>query len=258
MTAIAGTGAAVAGQSRSPAPDAHGRYLPDMVEILPGSLEVHKVRSHRGTRTLLAFAGAANNAGAGPLIIRGSRPSRAYATMSATQIIKRVDGKVERVPNVGTLRYRSGGGHSHWHLVGFMRYELRTTGGASLGRRDQKAGYCLGDRYMADRDRPGEPGSPVFTRHCGLNRPRLLSVREGISVGYGDGYGANLGGQFIDITGVRSGRYTLVLRVNPNHRLVDLYSGNDASSLLFQLVTGRHAHATILKWCTNTERCNRR
>jgi Lysyl oxidase len=258
LAAAGGTGVALAWAQGSPTPDSKGRYLPDLVTILPGSLEVHKHKSSGGTRTLIAFYSAANNAGAGPLIIKGSRPSTAFATMSATQVIKRADGRTDRVPNVGTIRYIAGGGHSHWHLSGFMRYELRTPGGVSLGRRDHKQGFCLGDRYKADSARPGQPGSPVFTSECGRHRPGLLSIKEGISVGWGDGYNPNLEGQSIDMTSAPTGRYTLVLRVNPDHRMLDLHPDNDVSSLLFQYVAGKHPHAKILRWCTSTDRCNKR
>jgi Lysyl oxidase len=257
LSGIAGTGAAAAWtttSSGSPTPDSRGRYLPDVVEILPGKLHVYKQRS----RTLLTFSAAANNFGPGPLIIRGSRPSKAYATMSATQIIRRSDGKTDRIPNVGTLRYERGGGHNHWHLVGFMRFELRTPGGAELGRRDHKQGFCLGDRYDINRSRtlPGEPSSPVYRSNCGRNRPGMLQVKEGISVGYGDGYGPKLEGQFIDVTGLPSGRYTLVQRVDPNHRLLDAHTDNNVSSLLFKLERGRHTRAKIVKWCSSTARCS--
>ena len=210
-------------------------------------------------RTFLTFSAAAENYGAGPLIIRGSRPSHAYATMTATQIVRRSDGSTSRVPNVGALRYVRGGGHGHWHLTGFMRFAIRTVDNRSLGRRDHKQGFCLGDRYdpRPDVNWPGEPHSPVYTSHCGLHKRGLLHLKEGISVGYGDVYGPGLGGQDIDITGLPSGRYVLVMRVNPSHRLLDLHSDNDVSSILFKLTRGPHRRARILSWCTSTDRCTK-
>lgn len=252
--ALSATGA-LAGQT-GPQADSQGRYVPDLVEILPGKLDVHTRGHGSGKHTFLSFAAAAENYGDGPLIIRGSRPSRAYATMTATQIVRRSDGSTLKVPNVGTLRYIPGGGHNHWHLVGFMRFDVRTVSNHSLGRRDRKQGFCLGDRYSA-KGWPGKPGSPQFTSHCGINRPGLLHVKEGISLGYGDVYGPDLEGQDIDITGLPSGRYVLVQRVDPNHRLLDLHSDNNVSSILFKLTRGPHRRARILSWCTSTDRCTK-
>lgn len=240
-----------------PTPDASGRFLPDLVEILPGSVGItHRQSFFRGRRTLLTFAAAAENHGAGPLIIRASRPSRGFRTMRATQLVVRSDGTREPVGSAGRLRYIRGGGHDHWHLQGFMSYELRTVFGAPL-RRGHKMGFCLGDRYDANPAvrEPGETGA-VFWRHCGLGRPDRLRLSEGISVGFGDVYPAGLQGQSVDITGLRSGRYVLAQRIDPFDRLLDLHEDNDVSSVLVRIVRrGRRTHARILAWCTSTASC---
>jgi hypothetical protein len=253
--AAGGSTAHPSGEGGSPTADASGRFLPDLVEILPARVGIATRGSVRGTRTLLTFSAAAENWGAGPLIIRGSR-SPDTGTMTATQVIARTDGSRERVPDVGRLRYVTSRDHSHWHLLGFMRFELRSIGGVSL-RRDRKTGFCLGDRYDATPGAiPGEPESGIYRRRCGLFRPDLTRVTEGISVGFGDEYPARLEGQSIDITGVPTGRYVLVQRVNPDHKLLDLHDDNDVSSALVKIVRrGARTHARILAWCTSTESC---
>lgn len=239
-------------------PDASGRFVPDLVQILPSRVGIaHRRGFDGGRRTLLTFAGAVENYGTGPLVIRASRPGTDFRTMSARQIVVRSDGTTERVGNVGRLRYIRGGGHRHWHLQGFMSYSLRTVGGVPL-RRGRKAGFCLGDRYDANgaAHAPGEPAGAVFTTQCGRSRPGRLSLTEGISVGFGDVYGARLAGQSVDITGLRSGRYVLVQRVDPHHRLLDLHRDNDVSSMLVQITRrGPRTHARIRAWCTSTDRC---
>ena len=178
--------------------------------------------------------------------------------MVARQVVLRSDGSRLVIPNVGRVRFVRSRDHRHWHFLDFMSYRLFTRDGWPIGR-DHKTGFCLGDRYrMQDHGFPGTPNWPVFTHRCGINQPRKLRVNEGISVGYGDVYPPFLEGQFIDITGVRTGNYLLVQRVNPNHRLLDQHADNDVSTAVVHI---QHRHgqtrARIIKWCTSTNRCRR-
>ena len=248
------------GSTGTPAtPDAAGRFLPDLVQIMPGRVDIATRRSAlRGTRTLLTFASAVENYGTGPLILRASRSSRAASTMRVRQVAARSDGRREVVSaDAGRLRFVSGGGHSHWHLMGFQRFELRTVAGRTL-RRDRKTGFCLGDRYDASgaaRRVPGEPASAVYTRRCGLGQRGRMSLTQGMSVGFGDRYEPAVEGQYIDITGLPTGRYVLVHRSDAEGRLVELDEGNNVASMLVKVVRGRRTHARILSWCNFTESC---
>jgi glucose/arabinose dehydrogenase len=99
----------------------------------------------------------------------------------------------------------------------------------------------------------------VYTSRCGLGEPQLIGVKEGISVGYGDDYKANLEGQYLRLTGLPSGRYVLVHEVNADRRLHELDYSNNAASLLLEL-RWRHGQpmVRILRQCPNTDRCDRR
>ena len=232
--------------------------LPDLVQIMPPRVGIARRRSVMGTRTLLTFASAAENHGEGPLIVRASRPGLSTPTMAARQVVARRDGvRRDRVADAGRVRFVSGGGHSHWHLEGFMRYELRTLAGAPVGR-DRKTGFCLGDRYDAtgtSRRMAREPARAVYRSRCGLRRRTLTSLTQGISVGYGDDYAPRLEGQYIDITGVRTGRYVLVMTVDPDGRLADLHRDNNVSSMLVKIVRRGGTRARILAWCNSGDRC---
>ena len=63
----------------------------------------------------------------------------------------------------------------------------------------------------------------------------MLGIQEGISVGYGDDYPANLEGQYLRLSGLAAGRYVLVHRVNGARHLQELDYRNNAASLLLQL-----------------------
>ena len=100
---------------------------------------------------------------------------------------------------------------------------------------------------------------PGFQGRCGLRRPDLLEMLEGISTGYGDNYVAQLEGQYIDITGLRGGRYRLVHSANPTGTLIETdYSDNDASALLrIRWPDGKQSRprVKVLRSCDARGRC---
>lgn len=191
---------------------------------------------------LLGFESAAGNVGAGPLVIDGSRASRIEPRMRLVQRIDRSDGSKRVVSLRARLRYVSSPTHSHWHLLGFMRYELRTTDGRRV-RRDRKTGFCLGDRYPLPTTLAGAPVEALYKDECGRTQPDLLRLREGISVGWGDDYKPHLEGQEFDITGLASGRYVLVHRVNPERVLLESDYTDNTSSMAFDLSWPRGLNA---------------
>jgi hypothetical protein len=178
--------------------------------------------------------------------------------MVADQLVERDGASPQLIPGVGSLRYVHSADHQHWHLLRFMRYELRRAGTGRVRVRDRKTGFCLGDRYrLTTPDLPARPEQKVYTSRCGLHQTGLLNVREGISVGYGDNYTAFLEGQSLSLTGLKSGRYVLVHRVNADRRLRELSYDNNASSVLLDLRRRRGVPAlTVLASCPDSERCD--
>ena len=229
-----------------------GGPTPAADQETPTGLVLTKARS--GWR--LGFDSAVRNVGAGPLIIDGARPEN-VETMSADQVIVNDGSPRTVVPGVGELRYVQSPDHRHWHLLGFDRYELRRADSGETVVADRKSGFCLGDRYPV-RTLPlvGKPLEPVYRSRCGLDRPGLLGIREGISVGYGDDYAANLEGQYLPLNGLRPGRYVLVHVANADHRILESSYENNASSLLLRL---RRHHGEprirILAVCPSSEPC---
>jgi hypothetical protein len=246
--------ALAAGSPSRPEGDAR---LPDLDQEAPGALVV--TRAGDGYR--LGFRSAVRNVGDGPLLISGRRASADADTMTADQVIPRDGAPATVVPDVGVLRYVISPDHRHWHLLRFDRYRLRPAGrlmAASVG--DRKTGFCLGDRYrVRDRTVRGAPPEPVLTGRCGLGAPGLMSIQEGISVGYGDDYDPNLEGQYLRLTGLAPGRYVLVHRVNGARRLRELRYDNNAASLLLRLSWSRGVPAVrVLRSCPNSDRCDKR
>jgi hypothetical protein len=163
--------------------------LPDLDQAAPSKVSI----TRDGERDVLVFASAVDNVGRGPLLVEGSR-DRVVDDMELRQLIRGIDESTSEVPLRGSLRYVSSATHSHWHLEGFERYELRRPDGTRIGR-DVKTGFCLGDRY----ERGGwtsehEPAHAVLVGECRKGNPGALRVREGISPGYGDDYAPALEG----------------------------------------------------------------
>jgi len=234
---------------------AGGPQLPDLDPETPAQLTILPTGTSGQRHWLLGFSAAASNVGRGPLTITGNRPNTNTPTMTAEQVIS--GSSPEVVSDVGQMRYVVSPTHNHWHLLHFMRYELRRAGSKHTVVRDRKSGFCLGDRYRAPGSPlPGAPAQPLLTGHCGLYEPGLLSVSEGISVGYGDVYPAYVEFQDLPLDGLPDGRYTLVHTVNPEGRLHELSRTNNSSSVLLD-IRWRHRTPTVvlLRECPDSARC---
>jgi hypothetical protein len=89
--------------------------------------------------------------------------------------------------------------HGHYHFGGYALYELLNLNGTTVitGR---KQAFCLEDYARYDPN----AGPAKFT--CS---------NQGISVGWQDIYGSYLDCQWLDITGLPSGKYNLRVSINP-------------------------------------------
>ena len=176
--------------------------------------------------------------------------------MRADQLVRLADGTVRRYQAVGIVRFVVSTGHRHWHFLRFMRYDLRREADGRSILRDRKTGFCLGDRFRVPDDLVGRPRTRVFRGACGKRRRDWLRVREGISVGYGDSYAADLEGQYLDVTALPHGRYLLVHTVNADGNLRELTRSNDVSSVLLDLSWRRRRPSVrVLASCAAEPAC---
>ena len=224
--------------------------LPDFDQQAPSDLDVRRSRG----RSLLWFTSAADNVGLGPFIVNGRR---AGGVMRANQRVRLAAGTFRTYPRVGAWRYNTSVDHSHWHLVGFQRYELRR-GDGSVVVRDRKSGFCIGDRYgIAPGRIAGRAGRPFFRGFCNRYEPAATQVDAGTSVGFSDRYHSRLDGQNLDITRIPAGRYVVVNRANPTMAVHELRYENNAASVAIRITRRRGAgpEVKILATCPDSIRC---
>lgn len=204
--------------------------------------------------TKLGFASATDNVGDGPVWVRGSRPAPVGA-MGAQQLVRMSDGTVRTYEDAGRLRYTRSPSHTHWHLLDFQRYELRTLDG-DLVVRDRKSGFCLADRYgLAARRVTAFTGAHFFG-NCAASNPRALSVEQGTSIGFTDLYPAHFHGQSLELRGVPAGTYTLVHRANPTLQLEEIDYTNNAASVRIRLTwRGGAPGVQVLRTCEGSADC---
>jgi Lysyl oxidase len=177
-------------------------------------------------RRLLRLTTIILNSGAGPFELLGSRSSTSVSTMTVRQRIYDTGGGSRTTSTDGQGRY-AGDGHSHWHIQNVSRMWLLSTNGANLVA-GSKVGFCFFDTNLFYPDLPGSPSSAVY-RGSGCGGQSSLSVKMGISVGWGDRYQASLPYQWIDITGVASGTYTVQVIVDAENHYLETREANNCS-----------------------------
>ena len=178
-------------------------------------------------RRLLRFTAMMVNVGAGHFELSGHRTSAArpmimrqviYETSSHSSPISR------RIPTDAVAKY-SGDGHNHWHVQEMMRYDLW---GGDERLRGAKVGFCFLDSDPWNLSLPGASGAYYRGSWCKTD-PAALHNRMGISIGWGDEYEWYLAWQWVDITGLPSGTYTLRAMVDPYGYFLEQREANQCS-----------------------------
>jgi Lysyl oxidase/WD40-like Beta Propeller Repeat len=237
------------------------QLLPDLEQRPPADLSIRTVVTGNRRRFLLGFDSATDNVGLGPVVITATRASRRVPFMRAVQVVRlAAGGRRQTFARTGLLRYVYSSTHSHWHVMGFQRYELRRASDHALLLCDRKSGFCLADHYAHAPGRfLNEPRAPVFKGYCEQGRPEAMAVHQGTSVGYTDRYPSHFHGQNLDLTGVAAGEYVLIHRANRSFLFWELRYENNAASARIRIgwPKGRRARPSIrvLKTCPDSDRC---
>ena len=194
---------------------AGGGVLPDLAFAPLSEFRIEVV----GGRRLLRFTGMFVNVGAGHFELRGSRASTSEP-MTMSQVVyestSRGSAIAQQFPTSAVASY-AGDGHNHWHVNEVARYDMWSDG---VLLRGAKIGFCFLDSDAWNTSLPGHVGSFYTGAMCSTN-PNVLSNRMGLSVGWGDLYQWYLAWQWVDITGVPAGTYTVRAKADPNGHFLE-------------------------------------
>lgn len=183
--------------------------LPDLQPLAPADLHVVGSRFNNALR--LKFGTTIRNAGPGHLETRrAENPETGNLEVYQFVYTDSEEGLAQQGRQVGTFNYEHR--HEHLHLEAFARYELWSVDveGNLLEpvAPNHKVGFCLMDNKLVDSRIADLERSAV----CGGCRADI----QGISVGYGDEYVAQLYEQDINVSRVPDGNYALTTTANPD------------------------------------------
>ena len=188
------------------------------------------------TEKRLRFQTIIWNAGAGRFDVRLNRPDTATQRMSVKQRVYRSDGTYRSIDVPDSYGFYAGDGHDHWHVFKLQEFTIRPlnadrTSGPIAGR-GAKTGFCFYDNVKWNLTLPGAPQSASYTS-CGTKSS--LSVREGLSVGWGDRYSASTAYQWIKINGLKDGNYRVQVAADPGGKFSESTETNNTSSTYIRI-----------------------
>ncbi len=115
------------------------------------------------------------------------------------------------------------GGHNHPHLKSFSDYSVTTRGSDAVLVRGHKEGFCLVNSLCR----------PDVTPPTGVGQCNELSA------GCADFYGSGLGCQYVDVTGLPPGKYTLRVELNPLRTIEEVNHLNNVQTYDFEICQQR-------------------
>jgi lysyl oxidase len=178
----------------------------------------------------LRFATTSWNSGSGPLELRaGDAPTDGSGLQEVFQIVYDSQGGTSS-RSAGFFTYD--GDHQHFHFDDYALYSLQPVGGSGVGTSSKRT-FCIMDTSKVDGRLAGAPRKAVYS-FCN-------AVVQGMSVGWGDTYGANLPGQSIDLTGFADGLYELTITVDPLGLLQESSDSDNSACSRLQISVTNHS-----------------
>ena len=175
-----------------------------------------------GGERRLRFTTIMTNEGAGPLEVHGvaRQPQRAAHAHRAGDL-RRPTARSRLVDSRALMEYASDG-HDHWHIQGVMLYQMWSDDGADSARHE---GRLLLPRQPAD-----VRIDAARVRHVDVCGDRSDTDNlMGLSVGWGDEYPADFAFQWIDISTLPPGDYTVQARADEQDWYVESDETNNCA-----------------------------
>lgn len=193
------------------------------IEILPAK---NIIVEETEEAVYLRFGATYANKGQGPLELVNILEEEASTDQEPAvfQRIYKRDGTTQD-HEVGIFFWH--GAHGHFHFTDFMEYELRPAGNPENPVFKEKITYCLRDTDLEYPDLPEAPQEKVYPE-CGLEQ-------QGISVGWSDTYDYNFPDQNINITGIETGLYELIITFDLLERLQEIDRSDNTHTTLLHI-----------------------
>ena len=195
--------------------------LPDLK--VASTLDFRIALSPSGRR-YLRFSGMMLNVGKGPIDLRGSRASTSKP-WTVDQVIYQSGGHTRRIHTTAQMSY-AGDGHDHWHVLRMLTYHMYSPTQSTL--KAAKIGFCFFDTNRKYSSLPGAPKTRVY-KASGCGTRSSLRTHVGISVGWADLYPDTFAYQWLEITGVPAGTYTVRGAVDLYGKFTELSEKNNCT-----------------------------
>jgi len=175
-----------------------------------------------GGQRRLRFRTVMTNKGSGPLEVHGKRDNLSQPHLTTRQRIFDPAGGSRYVNSRALMEYARDG-HDHWHIQGVMLYQLWSASGAT--RRGTKVGFCFLDSVR--RGAPSTASRAYNMSICGDQGD--LTNKMGLSVGWGDDYPADFAYQWIDISTLVPGDYTVQAKADEQNWYIESNESNNCA-----------------------------
>jgi hypothetical protein len=150
--------------------------------------------------------------------------------------------------SAGTAEYHAA--HNHVHYNDYANYilEYADTSNPQNPRQGTKTTFCIMDTTGVNTQIAGASPAAVFD-WCPTQDPSFNT--QGMSIGWGDTYGASLDGQSFFITDLTPGMYRLRHVFDPKNKLLETSDGDNESCKLVEIGDGANG-----RYVTDRGVCN--
>jgi hypothetical protein len=197
-----------------------------------------------GTRRLLHVTTIFSNYGVGAFEIRGGR-APGGSVINLDQVIYTQGGGFRRVPTRVDALY-AGDGHEHWHAQAVVTMELANVLSPGTITTGNKIHFCFFDNTSTNTTLPGYSSTAYYDNEwCGT--PDSYAIRMGLSIGYGDRYGWDFVGQYVDITNLAGGTYTLKATVDATNSFFETDDTDNCTIARVQIPTAGEGQIVVVE-----------
>jgi len=209
------------------APAAAGDLMPDLRMARISDVRLDKTADGR---RLLRYTATIVNVGAGPFELRIHRDDTSSPWSTVQRIYSQTGSTDTSVPVTMVF---GGDGHNHWHVQDLESAVLdRLDGSPGTVAVGAKHGFCFLDSAAFAPSLPGAPSRAVYG---GCGNLATLDLTLGLSVGWADIYRWSLPDQYVDMTGLTSGRYRLTVTADNGARFYESDETNNFTWVEFQI-----------------------